>query len=289
MENTENVQLEAAFDYDVLASRTSRNETNHFHIYVDDDGDYQVVDGNFVGDNLSAKEYGSLVHEYIHYIQHIQTIYGVDLTRLHNRLFIEYRNYLRKHEKIELPLLAETVNSKVLDVFVKANETEGFRNYSHNIDEVEIRRIDIELARKNKRSVRIGIYDFESGDALDGEEGYHFGYWSIIEGMAHHIQLLIDPTADKRHSTVPYKIVDKICHAMYPEIYNDKLLMISICMIALSYPNPGVGFFDVADYASTNKINNGRTLYKDSLMNKVIFRNKKLTKERCSALSKTNY
>lgn len=279
MENTENAQLEAAFDYDIFASRTSRNETNHFHIYVDDDGDYQVTDGNFVGDNLSAKEYGSLIHEYIHYIQHIQTLYGVNRTRMNNRLFIEYRKFLRKQKKIEMPLLCNIVSPLSLDLFAKANDLQGFQNYSHNIDEVEIKRVDIELARKNNQSVRIGVYDFSSGDALDGEDGYHFGYWAIIEGMAHHIQLLIDITAEERHSSVPYKIVDRICQAIYPEIYNDKLLMISICMIALSYSNPGVGFFDVADYASTNKINNGKILYKDSLLNKVIFKGKQISQK----------
>lgn len=80
---------EAVFDLDLFATKTSRNETNHFHIYVDDNGNYNVKDGNFVADKLTTEEYASLIHEYVHYIQHIQTLFGVNRTRLYTRLYIE--------------------------------------------------------------------------------------------------------------------------------------------------------------------------------------------------------
>ena len=77
---------EAVFDLDLFTTKTSRNETNHFHIYVDDNGKYKVEDSNFVADDLTPEEYGSLIHEYVHYIQHIQTLFGVNRTRLYTRL-----------------------------------------------------------------------------------------------------------------------------------------------------------------------------------------------------------
>ena len=39
---------ETSFDLDLFVSKTSRNETNHFHIYVDDESLYEVENGAFV-------------------------------------------------------------------------------------------------------------------------------------------------------------------------------------------------------------------------------------------------
>lgn len=267
---------EAAFDLDLFASKTSRNETNHFHIYVDDDGNYKEENGKFIADDLTDQEYGRLIHEYIHYIQHIQTLYGVNRTRLYNLLYIEYRKYLLSHTEVCLDLGIEEVAPQTIKLFERVIEKDGYQHYDYNIDEVEIRNEDIETARQNNQSVRIGIYDFESDNAWDGEKGYHFGYWAIIEGMAHNIQLLIDSTTNDRHFSVPYKVVDRICQKYYPEIYQDKKLLISICMIALTSDNPGAYFFEVADYANENKIYDGRYLYKEFLSHIIIFKGKKI-------------
>ena len=265
---------EAVFDLDLFTTKTSRNETNHFHIYVDDDGIYKVENGNFVADELTSEEYGRLIHEYIHYIQHIQTLFGVNRTRLYTRLYIEYRKYLIANTKVKMPLKIDVVTPSAIPIFSNELDREGDQHYNYNLDEVEIRDADIEEARSKHCSVRVGVYDFEANDAYDGEEGYHFGYWAIIEGMAHNIQLLIDHTADDRHLTVPYKVVDKICEKLYPEIFNDKLLLISLCWVSLLYDNPGVGFFDTAKHIVDFHITDGRQLYKESLLNIINFREK---------------
>lgn len=263
---------EAVFDLDLFATKTSRNETNHFHIYVDDNGDYIVIDGNFVADELTSEEYGSLIHEYVHYIQHIQTLFGVNRTRLYTRLYIEYRKYLISHIKVEMPLNIDIVAPSAIQIFANELEKEGDQHYDYDIDEVEISNVDIEEARANHHSVRVGIYDYELNEAWDGEKGYHFGYWAIIEGMAHNIQLLIDPSVNERHLSVPYKVVDRICEKLYPEIFNNKLLMISLCFVSLLYDNPGVGFFDIANHIVDFHITDGRQLYKESLLNIIYFR-----------------
>ena len=263
---------EAVFDLDLFATKTSRNETNHFHIYVDDNGNYIVIDGNFVADELTSEEYGSLIHEYVHYIQHIQTLFGVNRTRLYTRLYIEYRKYLISHIKVEMPLNIDIVAPSAIPIFANELEKEGDQHYDYDIDEVEISNIDIEEARANHHSVRVGIYDYELNEAWDGEKGYHFGYWAIIEGMAHNIQLLIDPSVNERHLSVPYKVVDRICEKLYPEIFNNKLLMISLCFVSLLYDNPGVGFFDIANHIVDFHITDGRQLYKESLLNIIYFR-----------------
>lgn len=93
---------EAVFNLDIFTTKTSRNETNHFHIYVDDNGKYKVEDSNFVADDLTPEEYGSLIHEYVHYIQHIQTLFGVNRTRLYARRGTDGGQNGRKSANIEV-------------------------------------------------------------------------------------------------------------------------------------------------------------------------------------------
>ncbi len=93
---------EAVFNLDIFTTKTSRNETNHFHIYVDDNGNYKVEDSNFVVDDLTPEEYGSLIHEYVHYIQHIQTLFGVNRTRLYARRGTDGGQNGRKSANIEV-------------------------------------------------------------------------------------------------------------------------------------------------------------------------------------------
>lgn len=126
-----------------------------------------------------------------------------------------------------MPLNIDVVAPSAIPIFAKELDKEGYQHYDYGIDEVEIRDTDIEEARTKCHSVRVGIYDFELNQAWDGEKGYHFGYWAIIEGMAHNIQLLIDPTVENRHLSVPYKVVDRICEKLYPEIFNNKLSLLS--------------------------------------------------------------
>lgn len=171
-----------------------------------------------------------------------------------------------------MPLNIDIVAPSAIPIFANELEKEGDQHYDYDIDEVEISNVDIEEARANHHSVRVGIYDYELNEAWDGEKGYHFGYWAIIEGMAHNIQLLIDPSVNERHLSVPYKVVDRICEKLYPEIFNNKLLMISLCFVSLLYDNPGVGFFDIANHIVDFHITDGRQLYKESLLNIIYFR-----------------
>lgn len=265
------------FDWDLLNSKTSRNETNHFHIYIDDDVEYRLNGNKFDASNLSDNQYGTLLHEYVHYIQHIQTLYGVNRSRMFNRLFLDYAEYLNSHNIIELPLSPYDINTIIKEPFTKLVETQGQQSYNHTADDIEIFEENIEEARAKRKSVEIPVYDFGANEILEGEQSYHFGYWAIIEGMAHHIQKLIDPTVEESHAIVPYRIIDKIWEKIYPEKKNDIKLLISICYISLMFDNPGIGFFDVSYFARKHSIDNGRSLYKASLLHTISFKGDILT------------
>lgn len=252
-------------------------ETNHFHIYIDDDVEYHINSSAFDASNLTDKQYGTLIHEYVHYIQHIQTLYGVNRSRMFNKLFIEYAEYLANNERTELPLMPDDINTHLKSAFQTLIETQGQQSYNHSVGDVEVIVEEILQADKNRTSVRIPVYDYEGDEILEGENGYHFGYWAIIEGMAHHIQKLIDPTVEETHPTVPYKIIDMIIANHYPDFKDDDKLIISLCYISLLFDNPGVGFFKVADHAKSIGITDGRSLYKESLLYNIHYKNEDKT------------
>lgn len=90
------------------------------------------------------------------------------------------------------------------------NGVKGSRTCNYNIDAIEISDKEISDAKKNKKAVKIGIYDFENGLAI--ENGFYFGYMCIIESMAHLIQSFIN---DKLyHATIPYCSVELICKSI---------------------------------------------------------------------------
>ena len=65
------------FDIDHLSNKTNKYETNHFHIILNDESHIQInAEGKLDTSLVPIKEYGILLHEYIHYTQHLLTLFG---------------------------------------------------------------------------------------------------------------------------------------------------------------------------------------------------------------------
>ena len=105
--------------------------------------------------------------------------------------------------------------------------------------DVEIDRREIRIAEKEKKAIKIGVYDYTEDEVY--EDGFNFGYYCIIESMVHLIQRKI--WSEVEHNQIRYESAEIICKYWYPEIEDDELQIITICMCALMYDNPGVGFF----------------------------------------------
>ena len=59
------------FENILTGEKSSKYKTNHFHMFVDDDVSIPDVE------NMSDDAFGTLIHEYVHYIQHITTLFGI--------------------------------------------------------------------------------------------------------------------------------------------------------------------------------------------------------------------
>ena len=240
------------FDYDVLKGKCSKYETNHLHMYVDDDIDMENMC------NMTLSAYATFVHEYMHYIQHFTSLYGVRMSCMYNRMFQRYLDYIISKKTIKIPLRLWETDDEIGSFITRYNNIEGNKDTAFNISDIEIDEQEILNARANGTAVWIGCYDFDN-DKAEGR-GFRFGHRCIVEGMAHSIQSIINP--EVVHDIVPYRTVELIIGKIIPGRVGDKRLIASICLCALFWDNPGVGFFDVLELLKQNPNWNGKDLYK---------------------------
>ena len=128
-----------------------------------------VVDGDITYPitNMDNQQYGTFFHEYIHYMQHMTTLFGVKICAMYNKMFILYRDYIINNETIKLPLELWKNHEGLMKFIDFFNGVKGSRTCNYNIDAIEISDKEISDAKKNKKAVKIGIYDFENGLAIE--------------------------------------------------------------------------------------------------------------------------
>lgn len=239
------------FDYDILNGKCSKYETNHLHMYVDDEIDLENLA------NMTLSAYATFVHEYVHYIQHITSIYDIRMSDMYNRVFAKYRDYIRSNETIKIPLKLWDTDDVIRTFITRFNNIEGDTDTGFNISDIEIDEREVSIAQEKSTAVWIGCYDFDNDKA--DEHGFRFGHRCIVEGMAHAIQSIIN--TEVVHKVIPYLAVELIIGKIIPQIVEDKKLIVSICMCALLWDNPGIGFFEILKLLKQHLNWDGKDLY----------------------------
>ena len=107
------------FDYDFVNGKCSKYETNHLHMYVEDNIELENLD------NMTLSAYATFVHEYIHYIQHITCIYDIRMSDMYNRMFAKYRDYIRSNHTIKIPLKLWITDDAIHTFVDRFNNIEG--------------------------------------------------------------------------------------------------------------------------------------------------------------------
>lgn len=240
------------FDYEFLNGKCSKYETNHLHMYVDDNIDLENLD------DMTLSAYATFVHEYIHYIQHITSLYDIRTSDMYNRVFAKYRDYIRNNDIINLPLKLWEKDNDIHQFIYHFNKIEGNKTTDLNISDIEIDEREISIAEKEKTAVWIGCYDYNNNKAE--EHGFQFGHRCIVEGMAHAIQSIIN--SEINHAIIPYHAVELIIGKTLPDIVQDKKKIAAICLCALLWDNPGFGFFQVLELIKSHPNWDGKELYK---------------------------
>lgn len=236
----------------IIEGRLSKYESSFFHIYLD--GESPISNRGF--QQVSERDYASFVHEYIHYIQHITTPYGLKYNSYFTYSLLLLREFIDSNNTISTPVKLEEVIQARKQFESELKDKNGCRNFSKGtVSDIEIKADDVLDAKVNDTAVNIGVYDFENHRVF--EKGFGFGYWCVIESMAHLVQSLINP--ELFHSEVPYRAAQLICNKIRPDLKDDKKLLISICYTSLFFNNPGHAFFDILK--SAKKDENGLLLF----------------------------
>lgn len=232
-------------------------ETNFFHIYIYRD----LPDINIW--EYEDSEKGTFMHEYLHYIQFVSTIFGLSYGTIYNNYFAYCVDYFDRNEEIEIPLNI-LPNYAVLDGMLnKYKQLKGSKNCSIEIDKIVIENSAIELAKRGRSAIKVkGI-----NSTTDDTEDFEFGFLCIIENMALIFQSFFDKNIQEPQ-IVPYKVVEIICKNLPTPITDEKLIF-SICLCSLMYNNPAYGFFEVLDIMESNPNYNGIKLYKHLLNSKI--------------------
>ncbi len=246
--------MNSFFDLTEDEIKRGRCETNYFHMYVN--ADIDTIDIS----KLDAKTRGTFMHEYLHYLQFINTVFGVSYGIIYNNFFSYCKKHFIENETIKIPL-------NILGDYPELQHSiDKYKNLKGSVSElpieiarIEINSVEIENARKNNTGVQINAFESVTNEV----HNFNFGYLCIIESMAHIFQSFFDPKAE--HPQIPYKAVQLICRDYYPKVAEDPKMLFSICLCSLMYNNPAFGFFEILEIVRLNPRMNGQILYKHML------------------------
>lgn len=203
------------------------------------------IDSLSFGENMTDRELSLFIHEYIHFLQNITTLHGLE--RMNSDFFVLMHmiNWLRENDEkpISIPL-SDTILSDMTrnnqDISkLSWGDFEEIKNYDI---------IDIVLDPCNAiqideyRTVESVIIKYRTNDTE--EDICSFGAREIYEGMAYLIEQHI--TKDFESSPdFPYNTAYKVAEFFYPTLANDYRNILVLCDKALMFSNPGLEFVEM--------------------------------------------
>lgn len=191
------------------------------------------------------KDFSIFVHEYIHFLQDVCTIYGLNNMYVYSEYIRFATNKIYKSENKEFtsPITPKEDNQD--NIFLNKRICKLTNGDTATIKEVE-RIIEITT---NEESTGVSGSDVDSIECIIvtcidnlGEEQYiSFGAESIMENMAYMMEQMICNEYETSPD-YPYSFAEKIVEFLYPELGADKLNILALCDSSLLYNNPGKVF-----------------------------------------------
>lgn len=194
---------------------------------------------------FSDRDFTVFLHEYIHFIQDVTSVYGL------NNMFV-YSEYIRfatnevyksPTNKFDVPILPTPDNEGNMYLNQKiCRLTNGDDQEIKKIREIKNIEIVIESTGVPHSAIEAieSVY-VEVVDGNEDEQFFVFGAIAIMESMAYLIEQMLCP--DCPHSPdFPYSIATKIAEKVYPEFAMEKLNILVLCDLSLMFSSPGKAF-----------------------------------------------
>lgn len=219
------------------------------------------INGEFREDfeDITEKDLGTFVHEYIHYLQNITTILGLQSSTFYFTYLFEVRKYIAENQELILPL----VNIPFSEKIVNAQNRFSLCNGSTNYITPQYDKINIKIKRQTLGNVSINsvFVEFYLEGVLANE--IIFGNNCVKESMAILFQQLFDNEAISY--TIPYHSVELLCKELNPELLKDKRKLITLCLISLNSQNCGLTLYELLRKSREDHELNGIELYQKYL------------------------
>lgn len=238
-----------------------------FHMKID-----LPVDFNNLNE-IPEGAFGLYLHEYIHFVQDISTIYGLmNISTINHYIqYCAHKIYNEKKNPFEVPieLVPNANNGDYGYLNFKLRPTyigSSIKEKSKSISNLSYKLISFEFEPNSFiDKVIIDFTDSDTGKIRSIE----FGGNHVTEGMAylceqyHHKGII--PNAE----AYPYKIVTELVNIEYPEIVDDPNLLITICDASLMSYHPGLSFIRLLKFLKGKNIHQTNTtideIYNDCL------------------------
>lgn len=216
------------------------------------------INAEFYGDlsDLTQTDLGTFVHEYVHYLQNVTTIFGLRNSLFYFNYLYEVKRYIVDNESLKIPLNEIPFSKAIIkgnDLFQLSYGTS--KTFSPDYDKAEV------YIGKNSRNdtvienvcINLFLHDTKTETIIIGSN-------CVKEGMAHLYQKLFDENV--KSDSFPYQSVEILCGLIYPELLDDKRKLITLCLISLNSQNSGLTLFQLLHKAKGDKDLNGIDLYK---------------------------
>lgn len=199
---------------------------------------------------ISESTQATYLHEYIHFLQDITTIYGlmnistvVDYMRLVNQTILP-----NGQKEFEVPFEPKSLGNDN----VKANWEfkEIYLGGGKGINDVQkILKIckDIKAVKTNHGNKNVEFLVVEFEDSKKKSYKYIIEAYCLCESMAYAIEQFIYPNVLPPAAKMPYESVKNICDFLYPNLNSDPLNIIALCDACLMHFNPGLILYDTLE------------------------------------------
>lgn len=201
-----------------------------FHIFID--GEFNPM----INEISTITDRGTSVHEYIHFIQNIGTLWGLYESMTRYEHLIEFKQAIAKEKDIKRPFVPQ-ISESLQKKYEYIRFGNGFSKYTD---------VMVDTSKPMEKSSRVVNVNDKKEECIsitftDIHNNIHkidIGAFIIKESMAALYQELIDKNAT--HTDLPYNFVKLFAQKNYPRTASDPAKLICCCHVSLFSMNPGL-------------------------------------------------
>ena len=207
-------------------------------------------------DELDVYTLGTLVHEYIHFLQNISTPWGLYDSMVRYNIMTETYAFVEDATSvITIPLkisYSQELSNKIAIVkcgtgYCPLADTQKIDFDINRSEQIHIHRKYEQIGNKKYPIITLDIC-YTDGS----KQNIILGANIIKESMAALYQMLVDETATHNRYDLPYNLIKIIAEQHFPLIATDNVKLITICYMSLFSLSPAEVLVNELAYANDN-------------------------------------